>query len=304
MTTERPNLQGQPETLTDDLTLIEIGDVPLFLSPAATDETMFAVPKIENSGELNFTPRAFLFDIDGTACLNQPGAHPSERVTGAMAQAQAAGVHMGAMTGRPLFQAREMFPTLSGPSVLHGGAIIADLSTGEIFRSHPLSADNIDTIAGMVAPLAASHYVEVISTENFVPLTRKEELNGDPLEVYVSALEEDAADALLANLAELTTVAAHKLISYTPGKIDVYITNALARKDASLFEVADMLGISASEIIGIGDGFNDLPWLQHCGLSVAMENAVWRLKYSVDCIAPSVYDDGVAKAIERFCLAK
>jgi hydroxymethylpyrimidine pyrophosphatase-like HAD family hydrolase len=55
-------------------------------------------------------------------------------------------------------------------------------------------------------------------------------------------------------------------------------------------------------MIGVGDGYNDFPLLEACGLKVAMGNALEDLKGIADYIAPSVDEDGVANVIEKFIL--
>lgn len=77
---------------------------------------------------------------------------------------------------------------------------------------------------------------------------------------------------------------------------------AQAIKQHGILEVAEMLGISTHEIIGVGDGYNDFPLLMACGLKVAMGNAVSDLKEIADYIAPTVEEDGVADVIEEFVL--
>jgi len=66
--------------------------------------------------------------------------------------------------------------------------------------------------------------------------------------------------------------------------------------------VAEILGIKTDEIIAVGDGYNDFPFLMACGLKVAMGNAVPELKAIADYIAPSVDEDGIVDVIERFIL--
>lgn len=62
------------------------------------------------------------------------------------------------------------------------------------------------------------------------------------------------------------------------------------------------MGISTSEIIGIGDHYNDFPLLMACGFKVAMGNAVPELKAIADYIAPSVENNGLADVLEKFVL--
>lgn len=60
--------------------------------------------------------------------------------------------------------------------------------------------------------------------------------------------------------------------------------------------------ISRSELIAIGDGYNDYPLLMAAGFKVAMGNAVQEIKAIADYIAPSVDEDGAAHVIEKFVL--
>ena len=104
------------------------------------------------------------------------------------------------------------------------------------------------------------------------------------------------------DLAQISTIALHKVPSWTPTKWGINITNSEVSKQHAIIEVAKILGIETHEIIGIGDGYNDFPLLMACGLKVAMGNAVPELKAIADYIAPSVEDDGVADVIEKFIL--
>ena len=83
--------------------------------------------------------------------------------------------------------------------------------------------------------------------------------------------------------------------------VDVYFSHSNATKQHAVFELANILGISNDEIIGIGDGYNDFPLLMGSGLKVAMGNAVSELKEIADYIAPTVDDDGLADVISKYC---
>lgn len=64
------------------------------------------------------------------------------------------------------------------------------------------------------------------------------------------------------------------------------------------------MNLNNSEIIGVGDGYNDLPMLKVCGLKIAMGNAVPELKLIANYIAPNVEKEGVINIIEKFILNK
>ena len=71
-------------------------------------------------------------------------------------------------------------------------------------------------------------------------------------------------------------------------------------KGHALACLADHLGLSLEETIGVGDNDNDLELVERAGLGVAMGNASPALKTAADYIAPPVDEEGVIEVIERF----
>ncbi|MFA9380352.1 MAG: Cof-type HAD-IIB family hydrolase [Acetanaerobacterium sp.] len=75
-------------------------------------------------------------------------------------------------------------------------------------------------------------------------------------------------------------------------------------KGKTLSSLADRLGISADEIIAVGDSFNDLSMLRMAGMGVAMANAHPDIRRAADYITQSDNNhDGVAEVVERFILS-
>jgi hydroxymethylpyrimidine pyrophosphatase-like HAD family hydrolase len=73
-------------------------------------------------------------------------------------------------------------------------------------------------------------------------------------------------------------------------------------KASALLHLAELRGIDASEILAIGDNWNDMPMLQMAGRAAVMANAPEELRVLAAergwMIAPSNDDDGVAAVIE------
>lgn len=63
-------------------------------------------------------------------------------------------------------------------------------------------------------------------------------------------------------------------------------------------------GIEDSEVIAIGDNFNDVSMLKNAGLGVAMNNGASVAKEVARVVAPSNDEDGVALILERYILNK
>ncbi|OUM97611.1 MAG: hydrolase [Paenibacillaceae bacterium ZCTH02-B3] len=73
-------------------------------------------------------------------------------------------------------------------------------------------------------------------------------------------------------------------------------------KGSALKFLASHYGIDMSEVIALGDSWNDHDMIEIAGLGVAMGNAVDTLKAIADYIAPTNNEDGVAHVIEKFVL--
>lgn len=73
-------------------------------------------------------------------------------------------------------------------------------------------------------------------------------------------------------------------------------------KGDGLKGLCDVLHISPEEVMAFGDSYNDLEMLEFAGFPVAMENAIEPVKKIAKFITKSNDEDGVAYAIEKFCL--
>ena len=66
-------------------------------------------------------------------------------------------------------------------------------------------------------------------------------------------------------------------------------------KGRGIKAVCDYLNVPLQDSIGFGDSDNDLQMTDVVGISVCMANGSASLKQRCDRIAPSVYEDGIAK---------
>jgi hypothetical protein len=62
-------------------------------------------------------------------------------------------------------------------------------------------------------------------------------------------------------------------------------------------------GLQAQHAVAVGDGDNDLPMLQQAGFSIAMGNADALLHQVADYTTDTVWEDGLATALEKHLLA-
>ena len=86
-------------------------------------------------------------------------------------------------------------------------------------------------------------------------------------------------------------------ISYNKGA--VMILPEGVDKDRGLRTALNKMNLFPHEVVGIGDGENDLPLLELCGLSVSVKNALPVLKTYSDWVMTKSRGDGVVELIER-----
>lgn len=80
----------------------------------------------------------------------------------------------------------------------------------------------------------------------------------------------------------------------------ILITTKEASKKSAIEYIQKKLSITKEETMGIGDMINDIPLFEASGLKVAMGNGDQLLKDKADYVAPSIDEDGVAVAIEKY----
>jgi hydroxymethylpyrimidine pyrophosphatase-like HAD family hydrolase len=71
-------------------------------------------------------------------------------------------------------------------------------------------------------------------------------------------------------------------------------------KASGLQHVADKLGISAADVLAIGDGRNDIEMLQWAGRGIAMGQAIEEVIAAADGVTDSVFEDGAAVEIGKY----
>lgn len=83
---------------------------------------------------------------------------------------------------------------------------------------------------------------------------------------------------------------------------NVEINAEHGNKGDALYALAKYVGVKREDTIAFGDGLNDLPMIHAAGLGIAMTNGAQRLKDEAKFVTLSNDMDGVAHAIEEFCL--
>ena len=82
------------------------------------------------------------------------------------------------------------------------------------------------------------------------------------------------------------------------------VTHNQVSKKQALLELAKYYQLSLTEIMTIGDNYNDIPMIETAGLGVAMGNAPTEVKTCANTVTVSNDQNGVSKAIKLYVLSE
>lgn len=246
--------------------------------------------------------KAIIVDLDDTTVLHGKENLPSKRVTEAIAHARKH-VHVSIATARILDDALPVMNhlALTGPCIVTNGTQIYDPVAQKVIQEITLPAD----ILPKLHKLCNRFHLRAIVYDGTrdIEYTGAEKFN-KALSVYIPEIATEKVDDFVKLFSIDPSIHVQKLNAWNKQYMGLDITNSSASKLHGIVAVSKLLHIETSEIIGVGDGYNDFPLLMACGLKIAMGNAVPELKAIADFIAPTVSEDGVAVVIEKFILER
>lgn len=111
--------------------------------------------------------------------------------------------------------------------------------------------------------------------------------------------EERKLDGLAQTLRELVGNTLH-ITKSKPYFLE--ITHPQATKGQAMDALVRYLGVQRSQVMAVGDSYNDLDMLEYAGVGVAMGNARQEIQQRADFVTSSNDEDGVAEAIYKFVL--
>jgi HAD superfamily hydrolase (TIGR01484 family) len=244
---------------------------------------------------------ALVFDLDGTAIPKDPQGHPSTAVITAVQQAKQF-CHVSVATGRPLALTQYLLEELKIDDlcILNGGTqLYSHMARKSVWEQE---VDQL-TLQELFTHLRIYSRYEVANEKRLQRVPIAEYACDMPigLTCIFSTQGQDTTE-MLAIVKKFPGITAHAVSSWKEGTFDIHITHELATKKHALQALLGYLNVHMDETMVVGDGGNDLPLFELAGWRVAMGNAAPELKEQADWIAPSVDEDGLAVAIERFVL--
>ncbi|MBI2321488.1 MAG: HAD family phosphatase [Chloroflexi bacterium] len=264
--------------------------------------------------------RLLVTDVDGT--LIGASLHPSARVVAALRAARAAGWRVALCTGRvPRACAGLLYALeLNGCHIFFDGALVSDAAVEQVVTLRPLPVATASSLVEAVA--AAGLNLELYTPDGYY-VARRDGLSA--LHSRVQGIPDQQAD--LAALVRTARVVKAELVvardderevvralgrsfagrlrfswAHVAGYPEISFVNVVAgevSKATGLAALAAAYGVSLAEVVGVGDGPNDLPLITAAGLGVAMANAPLAVRAQAALVAGDVEADGLALLVER-----
>jgi Cof subfamily protein (haloacid dehalogenase superfamily) len=269
-----------------------------------------------------------VLDIDGTLAGESNQVEPP--VLDAIQKVQAKGIPVAIATGR-MYCAAERFHKAVGstlPLISYQGAMIKDPQQQRLLRHLPLARHHafelLDLITAMDGHELLSLHLYINDqlhvrallddTREYAKRSGVEPVVVGDLQTLLHQqpeLEITKFLALSPDPAVVGELLAQLRQRYTPEQL--YLTTSVAnffeaanpavnKGNAVQYLAEELLGLSAKQVMTVGDNFNDWEMIDYAGVGVAMGDAPEPVKTLADWVAPSAEDHGVAAAIEHFLL--
>lgn len=271
-------------------------------------------------------------DMDGT--LIGKKRHISQKNKDVIKKAHELGVEIVVTTGR-IYNNAAYFSHILGvksPVIAANGAIVRDKDTDKIIYEGTIPSEKCleiaevlnrykvsfqfytsDTIycSNLISKIASElfmtkqigyemlkiRYVMVKNIEQWKEILEKNEGKID--KCITLGLKPGKVKEIRKVLSEMKDISI-----YGSGKRSIEINYKEVSKGNAVKSLAEYYGISADEIICIGDNENDISMIKYAGLGIAMENAIDEVKSVADYVTHSNKEDGVAQAIQKFIINK
>ena len=226
---------------------------------------------------------------------------PSKAVINAVRKAKKV-CHVSVATGRPLSYTKDILKALEIDDlcILSGGSCLYSCKTNEYVWKQEMDIHLLEETLFKLKKFR-DHDVEDDTFGKRV-LFREYHPKGSLCLTCIFSVNKEESQEIVDIVKQTSGLVAHAMGSWKAGTYDVHITHELATKKHALQALLSRLNVDHKKVMVVGDGGNDLPLFELAGLKIAMGNGSEELKAKADWIAPSVDEDGLAVAIEKYIL--
>ncbi len=152
----------------------------------------------------------------------------------------------------------------------------------------------------ILSGLQVNQYTELEARINQMPIIR--------LDDFPSQVGAPGNKLLITGDPTVVEKVSQELIAYFGDSLGIYCSDPFfleivppgVDKASSLLKLLSMLGLTKEQMIGCGDGYNDITMIEAAGLGVAMANAQPLVREKADYITKSNNEDGVLHVINQF----
>lgn len=248
-------------------------------------------------------------DLDGTL-LNSQGEVPEKHIE-AVRKAQEAGIIVVIATGRYYMQTERIMQTLNFDGILvsNDGAVTINNKTKEILHEQSFTVSEILPLIKYCRQheihfslaTAFNYYVEFMSPYQ-IEKCKKYEItyltHNNVLQLDETVMKLTVDDEKRINGWQDIGLPSHIKLRANAEFFKEYVHHQTSKTDG-LKRVIKSYGVDPSEIIAIGDFYNDLDMIEYAGLGIAMGNAPDDLKKKANDVTLSNDEDGVYYALEK-----
>lgn len=238
-------------------------------------------------------------DIDGTLVRYHTGSESladvdafiPESAKKAIGHLQSAGIRVAGITGRTYDQSRDLLVSLgmTGPCVFAGGAAVRNLPDGEVLYEASLDTHTVDVVCSSLRRmLGENHTLELAPSAS-------DAAKYNSVWTYVDNTHLEEVLTELATIKGIYFVANPRKHTDQSGLV---VLQGGIDKGSGVRHLLSLLSMEHEDVACIGDGANDVPMFEACGLSIAMGNSEEILKQSADHIVSSIEQDGFAEAVD------
>lgn len=212
---------------------------------------------------------ALATDFDGTIAED---GQVSKKTIAALQQFKDSGRKLIMVTGRELPQLKEVFPGLGmfDKVVAENGALLYTPASEE---------------ERLISPEPPAEFVKELKKRGVKPISV-----GQSIVATWEPHQQTVLDVINELGLELKIIFNKGAVMVLPSSVN---------KATGLEAALEELGLSAHNVVGIGDAENDHAFMRSCGLSVAVANALPAVKDTADLVTKSERGDGVQELVKK-----
>lgn len=246
----------------------------------------------------NVPVKGLLLDLDGTVLPENN--RPTDRVIRAIADA-AKKIPVAVASGRvqdDVCHFARLFG-LTGPQISDNGATLMDPLTGRAINRHVLDSEVAKHVVSELSGVSS----RVLACDSGRFIDNPDDIRDWQITIVMAKLSgEDEAKSWVEKF-PTESVSAYATVDNL-GDWYVDCTAVGINKATGARDFADAVGIAPSELMVVGDGWNDVPMFEVAGTGIAMDGAPIELQNIAKGMTADINGDGAALAIEKYVLGR